>query len=128
MAVEADDWKENRTEGGEEVKALFALVLSGLVLSGCDQGPEHQPVKQADNQEKAPKKETPTWEIKIEQNGIPDVVFTTGYANCVEAFRMGMRGDVPIYGYVIYKPDGGQIIVSGTTRITRTKVKNNNKL
>lgn len=41
---------------------------------------------------------------------------------------MGARGDVPIYGYVIYKPDGGQIIVSGTTRITRTKVKNNNEL
>ena len=128
MAVEADDWKEDRTEGGEEVKALFALVLSGLVLPGCDQGSEPQPVKQADNQEKAPKKETPTWEIKIEQNGIPDAVFTTGYANCVEAFRMGSRGDIPIYGYVIYKPDGGQIIVSGTTRITRTKVKNNNKL
>nr|DAF38084.1 MAG TPA: hypothetical protein [Caudoviricetes sp.] len=33
-----------------------------------------------------------------------------------------------VYGYVIYKPDGGQIIVSGTTRITRTKVKNNNEL
>lgn len=125
MAVEADDWKENRTEGGREVKALFALVLSGLVLSGCDQGSEPQ---QADNQGKTPKKETPTWEFKIEQNGIPDVVFTTGYANCVEAFRMGYRGDVPIYGYVIYKPDGGQIIVSGTTRITRTKVKNNNEL
>ena len=124
MAVEADDWKEDRTEGGEEVKALFALVLSGLVLSGCDQGSEPQ----ADNQKKAPKKETPTWEFKIEQNGIPDVVFTTGYANCVEAFRMGSRGDIPIYGYVIYKPDGGQIIVSGTTRITRTKVKNNNEL
>lgn len=120
MAVEADDWEENRTEGGEEVKALFSLVLSGLVLSGCDQVSE--------NQEKAPKKETPTWEFKIEQNGIPDVVFTTGYANCVEAFRMGSRGDIPIYGYVIYKPDGGQIIVSGTTRITRTKVKNNNEL
>lgn len=128
MAVEADDWEENRTEGGEEVKALFALVLSGLVLSGCDQGSEPQPVKQADNQEKPLKKETPTWEFKIEQNGIPDVVFTTGYANCVEAFRMGSRGDIPIYGYVIYKPDGGQIIVSGTTRITRTKVKNNNEL
>lgn len=105
------------------MKALFALVLSGLVLSGCDQGSDPQPVKQADNQEKPPKKETPTWEIKIEQNGIPDVVFTTGYENCVEAFRMGVWSDTPIYGYVIYKPDGGQIIVSGTTRITRTKVK-----
>lgn len=110
------------------MKALFSLVLSGLVLSGCDQVSENQPVNQADNQEKAPKKETPTWVIKIEQNGIPDAVFTTGYANCVEAFRMGARVDVPIYGYVIYKPDGGQIIVSGTTRITRTKVKNNNEL
>lgn len=110
------------------MKALFSLVLSGLVLSGCDQVSENQPVKQADNQEKTPKKETPTWEFKIEQNGIPDAVFTTGYANCVEAFRMGARADVPIYGYVIYKPDGGQIIVSGTTRITRTKVKNNNEL
>lgn len=110
------------------MKALFALVLSGLVLPGCDQGSEHRSVKQADNQEKAPKKEAPTWEFKIEQNGIPDVVFTTGYANCVEAFRMGVWNDTPIYGYVIYKPDGGQIIVSGTTRITRTKVKNNNEL
>lgn len=110
------------------MKALFAIALSGLVLSGCDQGPEHRPVKQADNQGKTPKKETPTWEIKIEQNGIPDVVFTTGYANCVEAFRMGSRANIPIYGYVIYQPDGGQIIVSGTTRITRTKVKNNNEL
>lgn len=56
------------------------------------------------------------------------LLFTTGYANCVEAFKMGARADIPIYGYVIYKPDGGQIIVSGTTRITRTKVKNNNEL
>lgn len=102
------------------MKALAALVLSGIVLSGCDSG--------SDNQEKAPEKEIQTWLIKVEQPGIADVIFTTGYANCVEAFKMGSRADVPIYGYVIYKPDGGQIIVSGTTRITRTKVKNNNEL
>lgn len=125
MAIEADDWKENRTEGGEEVKALFAIVLSGLVLPGCDQGSEPQ---QADNQGKTPKKEIQTWLIKVEQPGIADVIFTTGYQNCVEGFRMANRNTTPIYGYVIYKPDGGQIIVSGTTRITRTKVKNNNEL
>lgn len=110
------------------MKALFALVLSGLVLSGCDQGSEPQPVKQADNQKKAPKKEIQTWLIKVEQPGIADVIFTTGYQNCVEGFRMANRNTTPIYGYVIYKPNGEQIIVSGTTRITRTKVKNNNEL
>lgn len=125
MAVEADDWKEDRTEGGEEVKALFALVLSGIVLSGCDQVSEPQ---QADNQGKTPKKEIQTWLIKVEQPGIADVIFTTGYQNCVEGFRMANRNTTPIYGYVIYKPNGEQIIVSGTTRITRTKVKNNNEL
>lgn len=125
MAIEADDWKENRTEGGEEVKALFAIVLSGLVLPGCDQGSEPQ---QADNQGKTPKKEIQTWLIKVEQPGIADVIFTTGYQNCVEGFRMANRNTTPIYGYVIYKPNGEQIIVSGTTRITRTKVKNNNEL
>ncbi len=125
MAVEADDWKEDRTEGGEEVKALFALVLSGIVLSGCDQVSEPQ---QADNQGKTPKKEIQTWLIKVEQPGIADVIFTTGYQNCVEGFRMANWNTTPIYGYVIYKPNGEQIIVSGTTRITRTKVKNNNEL
>lgn len=125
MAVEADDWKEDRTEGGEEVKALFALVLSGIVLSGCDQVSEPQ---QADNQGKTPKKEIQTWLIKVEQPGIAVVIFTTGYQNCVEGFRMANRNTTPIYGYVIYKPNGEQIIVSGTTRITRTKVKNNNEL
>lgn len=120
MAVEADDWKEDRTEGGEEVKALFALVLSGLVLSGCDSGSENRPVKQSDNQEKAPEKEIQTWLIKVEQPGIADVIFTTGYQNCVEGFRMANMNSTPIYGYVIYKPNGEQIIVSGTARITRT--------
>ena len=107
------------------MKALFALVLSGLVLSGCDQVSEPQ---QADNQGKTPKKEIQTWLIKVEQPGIADVIFTTGYQNCVEGFRMANRNTTPIYGYVIYKPNGEQIIVSGTTRITRTKVKNNNEL
>lgn len=102
------------------MKALAALVFSGLVLSGCDSGFENRPVKQADNQEKAPEKEIQTWLIKVEQPGIADVIFTTGYQNCVEGFRMASLNDTPIYGYVIYKPDGGQIIVSGTARITRT--------
>ena len=94
------------------MKALAALVLSGIVLSGCDSG--------SDNQEKAPEKEIQTWLIKVEQPGIADVIFTTGYQNCVEGFRMANLNSTPIYGYVIYKPNGEQIIVSGTARITRT--------
>lgn len=102
------------------MKALAALVFSGLVLSSCDSGFENQPVKQSDNQEKAPEKEIQTWLIKVEQPGIADVIFTTGYQNCVEGFRMANWNTTPIYGYVIYKPNGEQIIVSGTARITRT--------
>ena len=102
------------------MKALVALVLSGLVLSGCDSGSANRPVKQSDNQGKAPEKEIQTWLIKVEQPGIADVIFTTGYQNCVEGFRMANRNTTPIYGYVIYKPNGEQIIVSGTARITRT--------
>ena len=110
------------------MKKNLLFVLSGIVftflLSACDDKNSND----LDENLAFSKLSVEEQKQKIEQNGIPDVVFTTGYANCVEAFRMGSRGDIPIYGYVIYKPDGGQIIVSGTTRITRTKVKNNNEL
>lgn len=109
MAVEADDWKENRTEGGEEVKALFALVLSGLVLCGCNPRPyDHI---SGGNKE---------WIIRIEQLGLFDISFSTNDPDCVQFAGERKRGR---YGYMVTKPDGEEIFVSGTARITRKEVK-----
>lgn len=109
MAVEADDWKENRTEGGEEVKALFALVLSGLVLCGCNPRP-YDWISRGDKE----------WIIKIEQPGLRDISFSTNDPDCVQTIR---EYKTDIYGYVVTKPDGEELFISGTARITRKEVK-----
>lgn len=109
MAVEADDWKENRTEGGEEVKALFALVLSGLVLCGCNPRP-YDGISKGQRE----------WIIKIEQPGLRDISFSTNDPDCVQTIR---EYKTDIYGYVVTKPDGEELFISGTARITRKEVK-----
>lgn len=109
MAVEADDWEENRTEGGEEVKALFALVLSGLVLCGCNPRP-YDYISEGDKK----------WIIRIEQLGLFDISFSTNDPDCVRTIR---KYKADIYGYLVTKPDGEELFISGTARITRKEVK-----
>ena len=102
-------YKEYPTEGGEEVKALFALVLSGLVLCGCNPRP-YDYISKGQRE----------WIIKIEQPGIRDISFSTNDPDSVQTIKE-YKSD--IYGYLVTKPDGEQLFVSGTARITRKEVK-----
>lgn len=91
------------------MKALVALVLSGLVLCACNPRP-HDYISEGNED----------WIIKIEQPGILDDYFSTNDSECVDRSKR--------HGYRIIKPNGEELFISGTTRITRTKVKNNNEL
>lgn len=91
------------------MKALFALVLSGLVLCGCTP-------RLYDWISKGQRE----WIIKIEQPGIRDISFSTNDPDCVRTIRE-YKDD--IYGYLVTKPDGEELFISGTARITRKEVK-----
>lgn len=91
------------------MKALFALVLSGLVLCGCTPRP-YDWISKGQRE----------WIIKIEQPGLFDISFSTNDPDCVQFVGERKRGR---YGYLVTKPDGEEIFVSGTARITRKEVK-----
>lgn len=91
------------------MKALAALVFSCLVLGGCNPRPyDHI---SGGNKE---------WIIKIEQPGLRDISFSTNDPDCVQTIR---EYKTDIYGYVVTKPDGEELFISGTARITRKEVK-----
>lgn len=101
------------------MKALFALVLSGLVLCGCNPRP-YDHISEGNKE----------WIIKIEQPGLRDISFSTNDPDCVK-----YHGDNRYYStppisnsYLITKPNGEELFISGTARITRKEVKNNNEL
>lgn len=65
------------------------------------------------------------WIIKIEQPGLLDISFSTNDPDCVK-----YHGDDRYYStpprsnsYLITKPDGEELFISGTARITRKEVK-----
>lgn len=84
------------------MKALVALVLSGLVLCACNPRP-HDYISEGNEE----------WIIKIEQPSLRDIYFSTNDSECVHTIR-------GIYGYLVTKPDGEELFISGTARITRT--------
>lgn len=91
------------------MKALAALVFSCLVLGGCNPRP-HDYISE-ENEE---------WIIKIEQPGLLDISFSTSDPECVKAIS-DYKND--IYGYLVTKPDGEELFISGTARITRKEAK-----
>lgn len=91
------------------MKALFVLVLSGLVLCGCNPRP-YDWISRGDKE----------WIIKIEQPGLRDISFSTNDRECVQTIE-AYKTD--IYGYLVTKPDGEELFISGTARITRKEVK-----
>lgn len=96
------------------MKALFALVLSWLVLCGCNPRPyDHI---SGGNKE---------WIIKIEQPGLRDISFSTNDPDCVRYHgdNQGYHGTPRYNSLLVIKPNGEQIFVSGTARITRKEVK-----
>lgn len=91
------------------MKALAALVFSCLVLCACNPRP-HDYLSQGNEE----------WIIKIEQPGLRDISFYTNDRECVQAIVAYKTG---IYGYLVTKPDGEELFISGTARITRKEVK-----
>ena len=91
------------------MKALVALVLSGLVLCACNPRP-YDWIWERERE----------WIIKIEQPGLLDISFSTSDPECVQTIQK-YKSD--IYGYLVTKPDGGELFISGTARITRKEVK-----
>ena len=91
------------------MKALAALVFSCLVLGGCNPRP-YDWIWKGERE----------WIIKIEQPGLRDISFSTNDPDSVQT-RKEYKSD--IYGYLVTKPDGEQLFVSGTARITRKEVK-----
>lgn len=83
------------------MKALVALVLSGLVLCACNPRP-HDYISEGNED----------WIIKIEQPGILDDYFSTNDSECVDRSKR--------HGYRVVKPNGEVLFISGTARITRT--------
>lgn len=101
------------------MKALAALVFSCLVLGGCNPRP-YDWIWKGERE----------WIIKIEQPGLRDISFSTNDPDCVK-----YHGDNRYYStppisnsYLITKPNGEELFISGTARITRKEVKNNNEL
>lgn len=88
------------------MKALAVLVFSFLVLGGCNPRP-HDYISEGNE----------GWIIKIEQPGILDISFSTNDRECVQTIQCYKRD---IYGYLVTKPDGEELFISGTARITRT--------
>lgn len=91
------------------MKALVALVLSCLVLGGCNPRP-YDGIWEGERE----------WIIKIEQPGLLDISFSTSAPECVKAISDYKKD---IYGYLVTKPDGEELCISGTARITRKEVK-----
>lgn len=60
------------------------------------------------------------WIIKIEQPGLLDISFSTSDPECVKAISDYKKD---IYGYLVTKPDGEELFISGTARITRKEAK-----
>lgn len=87
------------------MKALAALVFSCLVLGGCNPRP-YDWIWKGERE----------WIIKIEQPGLLDISFSTSDPECVKAIS-DYKND--IYGYLVTKPDGEELFISGTARITR---------
>lgn len=80
------------------MKALFALVLSGIVLCGCNPRP-YDWIPEGDKE----------WIIKIEQPGLLDDYFSTNDSECVDRSKR--------HGYRVVKPNGEVLFISGTARI-----------
>lgn len=91
------------------MKALAALVFSCLVLGGCNPRP-YDWIWKGERE----------WIIKIEQPGLLDISFSTSDPECVQTIQE-YKSD--IYGYLVTKPDGEELFISGTARITRKEVK-----
>lgn len=96
------------------MKALAALVFSCLVLGGCSPRP-YDHISEGNKE----------WIIKIEQPGLRDISFSTNDHDCVK-----YHGDNRYYStppksnsYLITKPDGEELFISGTARITRKEAK-----
>lgn len=91
------------------MKALAALVLSCLVLCACNPRPYDWTWKGERE-----------WIIKIEHPGLLDISFSTNDPDCVKTIS-AYKYD--IYGYLVTKPDGEELFISGTARITRKEAK-----